>query len=159
MKGRRRGHVRALGRQEFRKVLASGRWPVVVEFGTPWCPGCRRLLYWLQKVCRPYRQRVGLFMVDAERDWALAKEFGIETLPTLLLFQRGQEVARWAGYRSRAALRRQVVPMISLVADRATVPEGTPINEDDVAAVRRLLDKYRGGLADLLADTPVEDRP
>jgi thioredoxin 1 len=154
---RRRGHVRLLARQEFHQTVASHRGPIIVVFGFPGCPGCRRQLYWLQRIFRGYSGRVAVHMVDADREGVLAREFRIGTLPTHLLLYRGREIARWVGYRSRGALNNQVLPVVSLLADRSTVPDGAPVTEDDVRAIRRLLESYRGDLSSLLAKTSVED--
>lgn len=159
MKRRRRVYVRALGAQELRRAVASLRVPLLVTFGAPWCPGCRSQLYWLQRMCRNFRGKVAIYMVDAEREGALARELDIEALPTLVVFDGGREVARWTGYRSRAMLQRQVMPLVSLLADRCTVPAASAVTQDDVRAIRTFLEKPFGDLVGLLARISAESKP
>ncbi len=132
--------LRSLRGRNFRRALAAARGPVVVLFGSPSCPGCRKLLRSLRQLSYQLSDRIDVHMVNAVREGGLARRLGISVLPTVVLFHEGREVTRFTGYRSRAALEGQVMPLLALLEDRATVPRGPSVGSADVAAIRRLLE-------------------
>jgi thioredoxin 1 len=77
---------------------------VVVDFYAQWCPPCRALAPLLERFATENEERVKVVKVDSDADQDLAATFGIRTIPTLIAFQDGQEVARAINPQSRAKL-------------------------------------------------------
>jgi thioredoxin 1 len=77
---------------------------VVVDFYAQWCPPCRALAPLLERFATENAERVKVVKVDSDTDEDLAASFGIRTIPTLIAFQNGQEVARAINPQSRAKL-------------------------------------------------------
>jgi len=71
--------------------------PVVAVFTAEWCSTCRRLHAQLGALAAGLADRARLVAVDVERSVATADRYQVRVLPTLVLFDRGQERARVTG--------------------------------------------------------------
>jgi thioredoxin 2 len=71
--------------------------PVLVDFWAPWCGPCKMMAPQFEQSARLLEPKVRLAKVNTEAEPQLAARFGIRSIPTLVLFQGGQEIARQAG--------------------------------------------------------------
>lgn len=81
----------------FQKHLARNDIPLLVDFWAPWCAPCRMMAPEFAKAAEQLEPRVRLFKVDTEAEPALGARYGIRSIPTLVLFRGGCDVARQAG--------------------------------------------------------------
>lgn len=86
----------------FAEQVLQSELPVVVEFGATWCPPCRVIEPILGELSEQYAGRVQLFALDIDESPRVASQLGIQSAPTLVAFQNGQEVERWVGARRKA---------------------------------------------------------
>ena len=82
--------VLAVEREAFEERVLSGGQPVLVDFFAPWCGYCRRLAPALDRLAARYGDRLTVAKVDIDRAPELAARYGIDTLPTLLVFTAGR---------------------------------------------------------------------
>ncbi|MCB1894251.1 MAG: thioredoxin TrxC [Zoogloeaceae bacterium] len=79
--------------------IHSGRadLPLLVDFWAPWCGPCRAMAPAFEEAARLLEPGVRLAKVNTEDEPSLAARYGIRSIPTLVLFRGGREVARQAG--------------------------------------------------------------
>lgn len=70
---------------------------LVVDFWAPWCAPCRMMAPAFEQAARLLEPRFRLAKVNTEEEQGLAARFGIRSIPTLVVFRHGREVARQAG--------------------------------------------------------------
>lgn len=71
--------------------------PLVVDFWAPWCGPCRMMAPAFEQAAKALEPRARLAKVNTEEERALAARFGITSIPTMIIFRRGREVARQPG--------------------------------------------------------------
>lgn len=75
--------------------------PVLIDFYAPWCGHCQELLPVVEKLADEVGQRAMICKLNVDECREKAMEFGIRSIPTLILFRDGKEVARLTGNKSR----------------------------------------------------------
>jgi thioredoxin 2 len=91
--------------QAFDALIRNAVLPVLVDFWAPWCGPCKMMAPELEKIAAEDARRYVVAKLNTEELPALAQRFGIAAIPTLVLFNSGQEVARQAGALPAQAIR------------------------------------------------------
>ncbi len=81
----------------FDRHLAKNDLPLVVDFWAPWCAPCRMMAPAYEEVATRLAPGVRLAKLDTEAEPQIAARFGIRSIPTLIAFKNGREVARRSG--------------------------------------------------------------
>lgn len=94
----------ALDEGRFAKHLGRSDLPLVVDFWAPWCAPCRAMAPAFEAVARRIEPKARLIKVNTEEAQGLATRQGIRSIPTLVVFRGGREVARTSGAMDVGAL-------------------------------------------------------
>ena len=91
-----------LNENNFDNTVANGL--VLVDFWATWCGPCKMLAPTIDAIATEYKERVVVGKVDVDESEALARRFGIMSIPTLFLFKDGEVVEKLVGYRLKTEL-------------------------------------------------------
>ncbi len=86
-------------------VEASNALPVLVDFWAPWCGPCRTLMPVLDRIADDYAGRLVLAKLNVDQQQSVAAHFGVRSIPTVMLFHRGQVAEQFTGVQPEAAIR------------------------------------------------------
>jgi thioredoxin len=89
--------VRVVTSADFERDVLQAEGLVLVDFWATWCPPCRRLAPTVEALAADYQGRLTVAKVDVDANPELAERYGIQTIPTLILFQDGRALDKRLG--------------------------------------------------------------
>lgn len=99
------GHPIALTAASFDAHLSNSDLPVVVDVWAPWCGPCKAMAPHFEATARQLEPKFRFAKVNSDEEPNLAARFNIRSIPTLLVFRDGREVARQSGAVDSARLK------------------------------------------------------
>ena len=90
-------HPLELNSGNFARHLQRNDIPVLVDFWAPWCGPCKMMAPQFAQAAHSLEPRYRLAKVNTEAEPGVGSQFGIRSIPTLVLFRAGREIARQSG--------------------------------------------------------------
>jgi thioredoxin 1 len=85
------------------EVLQSAQ-PILVDFWAPWCGPCRQIAPLVQQLGKDYAGKVRVAKVNVDECPNVAAGYGVNSIPTLMIFKNGDVVERFVGVQPRSRL-------------------------------------------------------
>ena len=91
-------------KQNFEQEILNSDKPAQVDFSAPWCMPCRMIAPIVEEIAEEMQGKAVVGKVNVDEEGELAMQFGVASIPTLIVFKGGKEVKRVVGVQSKAAL-------------------------------------------------------
>lgn len=76
----------------FKQEVLESETPVLVDFWAPWCGPCRMVAPVVEEISEQYDGQVKVVKVNTDENPSIASQYGIRSIPTLMIFKGGQRV-------------------------------------------------------------------
>ncbi len=93
--------VLSVSKRSFSDEVLSSSLPVLIDFWAPWCVSCRMLSPIVDEVAKDHRADLKVVKVNIDEEPELAGEFGVMSIPTLVLMKNGKIAASAVGVRPK----------------------------------------------------------
>ena len=90
--------------QNFDEEVMRSDMPVLVDFWATWCGPCRMLAPVIEEIAKEYEGKIKVGKVNVDDERELALQFGVSSIPTVMIFQNGEIKATSVGYRPKEEL-------------------------------------------------------
>ena len=95
----------------FNEVIQSNK-PVLIDFWATWCGPCKMMAPVLEEVSSEYAAKITVGKLDVDQNPKKAQEYGIMSIPTMVLFRNGKVVRQIVGYHPKAELISQLAGVL-----------------------------------------------
>ena len=93
---------------QFNAFIRSSDLPVLADFWAAWCGPCRMMAPVLKELALKWKGRIVVVKVNTEEKPHLSQEYGISSIPTMILFKKGVEIHRVSGAMPLAQLENEL---------------------------------------------------
>jgi len=108
--------------RNFEQEVLLSEEPVLVEFGAEWCGPCKTMAPELQALASELKGKAKIVTVDIDRSPTIARQLGVQSVPTFVVFHQGRPVGGKVGAVQRRELREMIDPFLPR-AEGAIKPE------------------------------------
>ncbi len=98
----------AVDDSNFDRTVLQAELPVLVDFWAAWCGPCRMVAPLVEELAEEYDGRISFVKLDVDQNSKTASKYGIMSIPTLLIFKKGEPVSHIVGFRPKAELKRSL---------------------------------------------------
>ena len=94
----------------FEEAVLKAELPTVVDFWAVWCGPCKMIAPVLEEIAEEYDGQVSIAKLDVDHNSQSAMQYGVMSIPTLIIFKDGQAVERIVGFMPKAKLLAKITP-------------------------------------------------
>jgi thioredoxin len=118
-------HVSEVNEGNFAQIVLQSKTPVLVDFWAEWCGPCRTLAPIVEAVAEQYEGAARLVKLNVDDNPSVVQRYRVQAIPTLILFQDGEEKDRIIGAVSKETIARAIE---ARVAAQANTTKGKTMN-------------------------------
>ena len=93
---------------KFDEAVLKSTMPVLVDFWAPWCGPCRMVAPVVEELSDDYDGKVNFVKINVDNNPKIASQYGIMSIPTLMVFKDGQPIDTIIGFRPKDELKKSL---------------------------------------------------
>lgn len=105
--------IQNLTSDNFKSTVDSSTVPLLVDFWAPWCGPCKSIAPVLEELAAEMAGKLSIGKVDVDENGAIAAEFNVRAIPTLILFKDGQVAEQFVGLVGKSDLKTKIEPHLN----------------------------------------------
>jgi thioredoxin 1 len=98
------GNVTEFNDANFQNEVIDSSDPVLVDFWAPWCGPCRMIAPLVEELATEYKGSVKIGKINIDDSPSAATQYGVSSIPTLIIFKGGEVVDRFVGVQPKSRL-------------------------------------------------------
>ena len=102
--------------KDFEERVLGSQTPVLVDFWAEWCVPCHMVSPVVEEIGRDKGDSLEVAKLNIDDNPEVTRRYGVMSIPTLVLFKGGEEIARVVGARGKDALLREIDPHVPAVS-------------------------------------------
>ena len=104
--------VKKIEENNFEEEVKKSKMPVLIDFWAEWCGPCRMMGPIFEELSEDFEGKLIFAKLNIDENNSIANEFGVRSIPTLVLVKDGKEVNRTTGLLPKAALKAKIEDLL-----------------------------------------------
>lgn len=101
-------NIVTVDQNSFQKNILESTKPVLVDFWAPWCGPCRAVAPIVEELAKEYSGKAGFAKVNVDEAPLLASQYGVMSIPTIMVFKDGKPAEQIIGYKPKNELKKML---------------------------------------------------
>ncbi|MBI1994301.1 MAG: thioredoxin [Deltaproteobacteria bacterium] len=106
-------YIKEVNDGNFEQAILQSKTPVLVDFWAPWCGPCRMLAPTVEAIAEQYAGDARVAKLNVDDNPTITQRYGIQGIPTLIMFKDGEEKERIIGASSKETISRMIDKALS----------------------------------------------
>ncbi|NBU63195.1 MAG: thioredoxin [Chloroflexia bacterium] len=102
-----------MGEAAFNRQVLQSDLPVLVDFWAPWCGPCKAVSPFIEELGQEYAGKINVVKVNIDEDAPLSDTYNVQSIPTIVFFKNGSEVARSSGVKTKLQFQRDIESVLA----------------------------------------------
>ena len=101
-------NITTLNEKNFKQEVLDSEQPVLVDFWAPWCAPCKMMTPILEELDKDNNSKLKIGKLNTDENQALAANYGITGIPTLIIFKNGEPAERIVGVLPKEEIQKKI---------------------------------------------------